>query len=528
MKANWRSLVRVLATCCGVWTTQGCAGDPPMIDDPQVKGPLVPTAQGTVRGKVDEGAQVFLGIPYAAPPTGTNRFAAPKPAAPFSGIYAAGEIGPACPQLSSGKVEEGTSEDCLTLNIWKPTQVSTPRPVLVFLHGGGFVSGSGGLPLYDGKHLSVTQDVVVVTLNYRLGPLGFFAHAALSQQDRSGAGASNFGLLDQQAALAWVRDNIAGFGGDANNVTLFGESAGGMSVCAQLASPRAAGLFHRAIVQSGPCSAIVPPTQAAAEAQGAVLAQKLGCPGADPAALVACLQKAPLSAVMTALPQKAEVVFGEGYAWNPTVDPVVLPKAPATVFAQKSQHRVPLIVGANQDEGTAFVALGVKLDTEAEIRAALASLFPAPTVDAILRHYGTGPIGRTTGLQILGDAFVCDARRLARWTSAAGIPTFSYHFTRAFAYLLPDLGAFHGAELPYLFHTPLEFVTIKPHEEDFSAQLQGYWARFAQSGDPTGPRSVPWPRYDATTDSILKLDLRIEPVSNLRKQSCDFWDTLIP
>jgi para-nitrobenzyl esterase len=258
MKANWRSLVRVLATCCGVWTTQGCAGDPPMIDDPQVKGPLVPTAQGTVRGKVDEGAQVFLGIPYAAPPTGANRFAAPKPAAPFAGIYAAGEIGPACPQLSSGKVEEGTSEDCLTLNIWKPTQVSTPRPVLVFLHGGGFVSGSGGLPLYDGKHLSVTQDVVVVTLNYRLGPLGFFAHAALSQQDRSGAGASNFGLLDQQAALAWVRDNIAGFGGDANNVTLFGESAGGMSVCAQLASPRAAGLFHRAIVQSGPCSAIVP------------------------------------------------------------------------------------------------------------------------------------------------------------------------------------------------------------------------------------------------------------------------------
>ena len=524
---------QVAAILSGLLLVNGCAEsttEGPGPSDGQ--GLEVRTAQGVVRGRLQEGARSFLGIPYAAPPVGENRFRAPQAPAVRSAPFDAMDPGPACPQLSKGALDSNTAEDCLTLNVWAPAKVSAPRPVLVFIHGGGFNSGSGGLPLYEGKHLSSTQDVVVVTLNYRLGPLGFLSHAALRSEEKSGKGVGNFGLQDQQAALTWVRDNIAGFGGDASNVTLFGESAGGMSVCYQLISPKAAGLFHRAIVQSGPCSTLIPPTQVENEAQGAVLANKLGCSAGDAGTTARCLRNAALATLMTALPQKPEIVFGDGYAWTPSVGDSVLPSDPQTAFSKGMFHRVPVVVGANKDEGTAFVALGVKLDTEAEIRAALASLFNAATVDRVIAHYGSAPIGPDTGLRILGDSFVCDARRLARWTSAASVPTFYYHFTREFAYLLPNLGAFHGAELPYLFHTPLEFVTIKPNEEAFSAQLQGYWARFAATGDPNGKTPTAgvtaWPVYDRSSDRSLRLDLTTQVDTGLRRTDCDFWDSLWP
>lgn len=517
------------AACLGTVACADVTGDGGVTDEES--GLLVRTAQGPVQGRMVDGARVFLGLPYAAPPTGDNRFRAPQPATVRGDTLQAMEYGPACAQLSKDKVEEGTSEDCLTLNIWAPKRVATPRAVLVFVHGGGFTSGSGSLPLYEGRHWAVTRDVVVVTLNYRLGPLGFFSHALLSAEAAGGKPSSNFGLLDQQAALAWVRDNIAGFGGDPKNVTLFGESAGGMSVCYQMLSPSAGGLFHRAVVQSGPCGTFTPPKQAAAEAQGNELAVKVGCVTRDPAATLRCLRAAPLDKLMLALPQKPEVVFGDGYAWTPSIGNSVLPAAPADQFPGGKFNQVPLIVGANKDEGTAFVALGVKLDSESNLRAALMNLFSAAAADAVIAHYGT-PVTAETGLRVLGDAFVCDARRLARWVSAASVPTFYYNFTREFAYLLPDLGAFHGAELPYLFHTPMEFITIKPNEEDFAAQMQGYWTRFAESGDPNGRMQtagvVPWPRYDRTGDRSQRLDLTTTTETGLRQRDCDFWDTLSP
>lgn len=492
---------------------------------------LVGTAQGPVRGRDEDGTRSYLGLRYAAPAVAENRFRAPQPAPVHAETQRANEYGPSCAQLTRDQVDPGSSEDCLTLNVWTPAKLQSPRPVLVFVHGGGFVGGSGSSPTYEGRALSAAQDVVVVTLNYRLGPLGFMAHAALSSEAAGGA-ASNFGLLDQQAALTWVRDNIAAFGGDPRNVTLFGESAGGISVCYQLLSPGAAGLFGRAIVQSGPCSTFKPPTQTEAEAQGAVLASKVGCAGGDPRAVASCLRQVPLATLLTALPQKPEVVFGDGYAWMPSMGSPTLPGDVRTRLARGDLHRVPLIVGANADEGTAFAALGVKLDSEADIRAALGSVFAPPIVDSVVAHYGPSPLGTTAGLKILGDAFVCDARRLARWASAAKLPTFYYHFTRAFAYLLPNLGAFHGAELPYIFHTPLEFVTIKPNEEAFSRQMQGYWARFAAGGSPNGvPEAggiVAWPAYDGSSDRSIRLDLTISTETGLRKSDCDFWDTLTP
>ncbi len=506
----------------------GEATPPP---DPSAQPLEVRTAQGLVSGRKEDGTRSFLGLRYAAPPVGPNRFRAPQPPPAHAETVPATDYGPACAQLTRDALDPGSAEDCLTLNIWTPAQVKSPRPVMVFVHGGGFVGGSGSSPTYEGRALSAAQDVIVVTLNYRLGPLGFLSHAALSSEAQ-GSPASNFGLLDQQAALSWLRDNIAAFGGDPQNLTLFGESAGGISVCYQLLSPSAAGLFQRAIVQSGPCSTFKPPTQAEAEAQGAVLAQKVGCQSGDAASIAACLRQLPVERVLTALPQKAEVVFGDGYAWLPSMGSPTLPGDIRSRLARGELHKVPLIVGANADEGTAFAALGVKLDTEADIRAALSSVFPKPMVDAVVAHYGPSPLGTAAGLKLLGDSFVCDARRLARAAAAAGLPTFYYHFTRAFAYLLPNLGAFHGAELPYLFHTPLEFVTIKPNEEAFSSQLQGYWARFAQTGSPNlvpPPADlIAWPAYDARGDRSIRLDLAISTESGLRQADCDFWDTLAP
>lgn len=520
---------RAMGLCMGAWLT-GCAGME-AADTQGVQPIEVRTVQGLVHGRSDGETRSFLGLRYAAAPVGENRFRAPQPAPVLTATQMATEFGPTCAQLTRDEVDAGSSEDCLTLNVWAPSHVQKPRPVMVFVHGGGFVGGSGSSPTYEGQALSAAQDVVVVTLNYRLGPLGFLAHAALTSEAGTRP-ASNFGLLDQQAALAWVRDNIAAFGGDPRNVTLFGESAGGISVCVQLLSPSAAGLFHRAIVQSGPCSTFKPPTQTEAEAQGAILASKVGCTAGDARAVARCLRDLPLRTVLTALPQKPEVVFGDGYSWMPAMASPTIPGEVRARLARGDLHKVPLVVGANADEGTAFAALGVKLDTEADIRAALASVFAPPVVDSVIAHYGPSPLGTTAGLKILGDAFVCDARRLARWARNAGAPTFYYHFTRAFAYLLPNLGAFHGAELPYIFHTPLEFVTIKPNEEAFSAAMQGYWARFAASGSPNGVPAaadiVSWPPYDAVGDSCIRLDLAITTESSLRKADCDFWDTLSP
>lgn len=508
----------------------GCASS----DNADTSGlqPLeVRTAQGLVRGRSGEGTRSFLGLRYAAPPTGERRFLAPQPPSSHAETFEASDYGPICAQLTRDQVDPASSEDCLTLNVWTPERVTAPLPVMVFVHGGGFVGGSGSSPTYEGRALSAAQGVVVVTLNYRLGPLGFFSHAALREQS-AGAPASNFGLLDQQAALTWVRDNISAFGGDPHKVTLFGESAGGISVCYQLLSPSAAGLFHNAIVQSGPCSTFKPPTQTESEAQGAVLAQKVGCQTGDARSIAGCLRQVPLPTLLTALPQKPEVVFGDGYAWLPSSGTPTLPGDVRARLVAGDLHRVPLIVGANADEGTAFAALGVKLDTEADIRAALASVFTKPVVDSVIAHYGPAPLGTIAGLKILGDSFVCDARRLAGWAAAASAPTFYYHFTRAFAYLLPNLGAFHGAELPYIFHTPLEFVTIKPDEEGFSAQLQGYWAGFARTGSPNGLSKagdgVQWPAYDRAGDRSIRLDLATTTESGLRKADCDFWDTLVP
>lgn len=489
------------------------------------------TKQGPVHGFLDGTTRIFLGLPYAAPPTGGNRFRPPQPAAAWTDPRDATSYGPQCAQIGiQGDFAPNSVEDCLSLNVWAPA-AATPearRPVMVWAHGGGFILGSGSEPTYEGTKLSEAGDVVIVTINYRLGPLGFLSHPALTAEDAQHPGSGNYGLMDQQAALRWVQGNIAAFGGDAGNVTFFGESAGGISVCMHLAADGSRGLFQRAIMESGPCTYATQPSLADQEKQGQALAAAVGCTQGDAASVRACLRSKTPKDIMTALPGRPGLLGAGGYSWGPTVDGNFLAKQPREVFAAGKEIAVPLIVGSNADEGTLFYKLGAALKDETETRAALGVFFTPTQIDSILKRYPLAGFASPTdaAIKVVSDVFTCDARRVARQHSAAGNATYEYHFTRAFQWIYPGLGAFHSAELPFVWGNPFAFIPIKPEEEPLSKAIQGYWTRFAKSADPNGTGAIQWPAYKADTDSHLKLDLQIAAGTGLRKDACDFWDTL--
>ena len=365
----------------------------------------VRTHDGPVRGSAHDGYRTFEGIPYAAPPVGRLRWAPPHRAAPWSGVRDATRPGSACPQ-PAGEVPGGsTDEDCLHLNVTTPDGAgpARPRPVIVWMHGGGFTTGAGSS--YDAHRMATRGDVVVVTVNYRLGALGFLAHSGLP-------GAGTFGLADQQAALRWVRAEIGAFGGDAHNVTLAGESAGGYSVCAQLASPAAAGLFDRAIIESGPCTGrpdrpFAPSSVplSTARATGADLAAKVGCGSARD--VPACLRRVGVSRLLAA----------QDTDQQPAYATPLLPSDPAAAIAAGRFHRVPVLIGNNHDEGNGWAAGIVQAgnpvtpDTWPDVAA---TFFPAPgQAKAIVREY---PVHRTDGGPVfgavIGDAnFACPTAR---------------------------------------------------------------------------------------------------------------------
>ncbi|MCZ9342539.1 carboxylesterase family protein, partial [Streptomyces sp. TRM76130] len=308
-------------------------------------GPVVATRYGQVRGEAGETAHSYLGIPYAAPPVGALRWRPPAAPASWTGVRDATAPGDPCVQTASDSpwgdlAGPGTpSEDCLYLNVHTPARPSLlKRPVMVWIHGGGFTVGSGAF--YDGSTLAADGDVVVVTLNYRLGAFGYLAHPDLAGESAEGV-SGNYGVLDQQAALRWVRDNVAAFGGDPDNVTVFGESAGGGSVCHQLVSPRAVGLFDRAIAQSGCGFAL--PTQESQQRVGSAWADSLGCADA------ACLRALPADRVLTAAQSPTA-------RWTPNVDGAVLPRQVMDALESGRFHRVPVLQGTTADEGRLSVA----------------------------------------------------------------------------------------------------------------------------------------------------------------------------
>jgi len=314
----------------------------------------------TFQGVAGTSINTFLGIRFAAPPTGALRFALPTPPAKQSGTVSATSFGSACPQPASPFGTAATDEDCLFLNVYVPTgSKSKNLPVMLFYYGGAFVDGAGSI--YDPTNLAIQGNTIVVTMNYRLGILGYMADAALSAQAANGV-SGNYGLGDQQFALKWVHQNIAAFGGNPNKVTIFGESAGAFSVCANIVSPVVKGLFSGAISESGPCAEPLP-TLASAETQGATIVAALGCNDSSNAATVACLRGLSVSSILA---EQGNITNAASLAslaaFFPNVDGVLIPQQPATALILGEYNHVPVIEGTNHDEGRLFVALGFDLN----------------------------------------------------------------------------------------------------------------------------------------------------------------------
>jgi para-nitrobenzyl esterase len=502
-------------------------------------GPLdVELDTGIVRG-ADDGAGVrsWLGIPYAAPPVGDLRWRPPQPMPGWDGVRDATKVGFKCPQntvITAG----GGAEDCLNLNVWTPSPApGTPLPVMVWIHGGAFVFGSGSDPFYSGAELARTRGVVVVTINYRLGGLGFLAHPALADEDADHT-SGNYGLRDQVAALEWVQRNIAGFGGDPAHVTLFGESAGGFSTCLHYASRSTEALFSAAIVESGACAAPLEQTRERAEADGLALGEKLGCPGSD-AGAIACMREQIDFAILdaTALPPIMQQQPGGFFYANvppntlPHVDGVFLPASIEVQLAAGDYPARPLIIGTNHDEGTLFhsnILSNLVMD-ETQYVAALTRRFGSTVAADIAQRYPVASFASPNAAlaEVSGDAFfVCPARRNARIVAATGAPVYRYTFDRPLEQqLLPDLGAFHSSEIPFVFGVDVYPLGTVGTATALADAMQGYWTSFASTGTPSG--DVAWPAYDATEPSLV-LDLPITTATAYKASACDFWDALGP
>jgi len=458
---------------------------------------VITTTDGRLRGILRNGVREFLGIPYAAPPVGSLRWRPPEPHRAWNAVFAATSMRQSCPQAIADPQRFPTAEDCLFLNIYAPDFSATGLPVMVWIHGGAFILGSGAA--FDGSALAREHKLIVVTANYRLGALGFLTLPSL-EAENSAHIAGNYGLLDQQAALHWVRRNIAAFGGDPSKVTIAGESAGGISVCDQMVSPGAAGLFRSAIIESGPC--MRQPTIADREKTGTELVAKLGCHSASNEA--ACLRSKSALQVFAAMPGSLQGPL----VWGPVVDGHVLPKQPVEAFRSGTFARVPVINGSNRDEGTLFVALGNPLPSE-NYSAALAS-FAQPrsaTASGSTRDHDSAQVLAAYPLEnyqspseglaaVLGDSiFSCPVEKTSQLLSAF-TPTYEYEFNdrKAPSTLIQHprfpLGAYHSAEIQYVFQTYFPAgrgsgaPNFSPAQLRLSNEMAAYWSNFIKTGNP--------------------------------------------
>ncbi|MGY1792699.1 carboxylesterase/lipase family protein [Geodermatophilus sp. SYSU D00525] len=539
-----RSLLALLAgtaLTAGAVAAAAPAGAAP--GGPRDRAPLVvQTDGGAVQGSRPGDHRLFEGIPYAAPPVGELRFRPPQPAAGWSGTLDATEPGSPCPQVSSlTNPTSSTDEDCLYLNVTTPSGLATDRrdlPVMVWIHGGSWRTGSGDR--YDAGALALEGDVVVVTVNYRLGPFGFLAQDDLSAAI-GGAGSGSAGLLDQQAALRWVQRNVAAFGGDPDNVTIFGESAGASSVCAQLASPTAAGLFDKAIAQSYSCATRYA-TLDEAETVGAGVAAAVGCTGSGPA-VVACLQAAPVSTLLSRWPASGGSFVVGGSS---------LPVQPADAIASGNWNRVPVVHGNLQDENTLFTPLGIPtaqlpryLDPAAH-DAILAERFGPRAGEVAARYplaeYGSplrvlAAVASDTGSALSTCQHVDAYEALDQRPRNDRVYAYQFRdqgadplldFSRApfsFPAGLYDEGAQHAGELPYLF-PGLFGDGLTAEQQQLATTMVRYWTNFAATGNPNGSGVPAWHRYSGPSD-VQGLDVAsqggVGPVDVAADADCAFW-----
>lgn len=504
----------------------------------------VPTDKGLLTGaQGDNGVCAFKGVPYAAPPVDELRFKKPQPHAPWSEPLKADRFGEQCLQFPMSLFPSDKiigSEDCLYLNVYASTADAAPKPVMVFIHGGGFVYGSGAVDTYDGTRLAGRGGVVVVTINYRLGSFGFMAHPAL--RDETGV-SGNWGIHDQLAALRWVKTNIAAFGGDPENVTVFGESAGGMSVGVMLMSPIAGGLFRNAVVESGPLL-LLNLTMEKADEQGLRAAAKLGC--ADPATAADCLRKVDPQTFMGTIKPGFPLLQkpgGERYAAEPIIDGVLMTATPLQLLSSGNFNKANVIVGSNRDE-MSFLTLSRKIDTEQQLvdnlkeNAALLDEMMNLNLDGglerLLPAYPVSdyPAVKDAFNDLVGDIiFTCPTRMLADRLSAAGNNVYLYQFSKA-----PDAngpfktwGAFHGSELAFVFGN-FEFMGIKFKSKEnieVSKKVMDYWSSFAKTGAPAAKDAPAWPAYNTASRPYVNLDLEIKAGEGLKADKCAIFEEIL-
>jgi para-nitrobenzyl esterase len=452
--------------------------------------PVVTISTGQLRGSLTaNGGAVFKNIPFAQPPVGNLRWREPQPAKAWSGVRDATMMGPMCHQNDNKQLPH--SEDCLQLNVWTPkSPMTTQVPVMVWVHGGGNTAGSGIEALFNGEVLA-SHGVVVVNINYRLGVFGFFAHPELSKESPHHA-SGNYGLADQIMALRWVQENIAKFGGNPKNVTIFGESAGASDVNALIASPLAKGLFVRVIAQSGPAGAGL--LQAVAEKRGVDFAASLGFSGDDALAKLRALSETEL------------IEKGARAGLGITVDGWVLQEPATKIYAQGHQQKVALLIGNNSQEMQPRGAPG-------DVRRMISERY-GPLADRALAAYGVNgpsdpqpdPENGTVLLQFTTDnSFRCGTVQELVWHTAAGNTGYEYQFSRT-VHGQEALGAPHASEIPFIFGTLPVWQNMRKYNDSdrqYAPQMQEYWTNFAKTGDPNGGNLVKWPKFDATARAYL-------------------------
>ena len=480
--------------------------------------PSVTVESGTLAGHQIGDLYVFKGIPFAAAPQGELRWRTPQPPPAWSGVRLADEFGAICPQASSPGIDESLlqtmSEDCLTLNIWTSTlDGAAALPVMVWIHGGGHVAGASSLPTYDGTELA-SQGVILVSINYRLNIFGYFAHPALSA-DQSDEILGNYGLLDQVAALEWIQRNIRQFGGDPNNVTIFGESAGAGAINYLLAATNTDDLFHRAIPQSTAVGLRLDPmlTQQsggalAVERQGEIFATLLGVDKEDD--VVAAMRAASMTELLGALDPRLQQ--------RPLVDGKMLTDRLGILFMEGKHHKLPLMIGGNSWEASLGVSIGGGFSPEARAR----------SMTAELKQIYYGELDETEAIhQWFGDSILlAPSRFLAGQMADTGTPTYVYHLS----YLTDSLrgeqpGVAHGDDIPYIFQTlDAAFEDISDRDREVSRQISAYWVQFAKMGNPNGQGLTQWPAYSSSVDALLDIGDEIIEREEFLKARLDFHE----
>jgi para-nitrobenzyl esterase len=506
----------------------------------ETKSPVVRLRAGRIVGVRVEGACVFRGVPYAQPPVGPRRFRPPVECEPWDGVRDARDFGPIAHQFPTdleemqGRMDLAQSEDCLTLNIWTPEPDGERRPVMVWIHGGAYLNGTGAAEWFDGTSFATRHNVVLVTINYRLAVFGYLHLAGLSPQE---VGSGNSGLLDQIAALRWVADNIASFGGDPGNVTVFGESAGAMSVGVILGTPQAAGLFHRAILQSGAASSVTTADDATAVTVAVMTA--LGLTPDQKG--VTRLRELPASEIMAAYGAVAVSHAPDMTAarvvptFAPVVDGVVLPTEPLRAISEGASSSVPVMIGTNRDEMEIMRLLDKSIydfgDDELERRAvtlfgdlsgAALSLYRGPEGGAAENAWTAVDTDRT---------FLLPAIALAEAHTAAGGTTWLYFFTWTTTAFGGRMGAIHTLEIPFVFNNfalgaSPELTGGPPaHAHALGDRMHGTWSQFARQGDPRHDGIPAWAPYEPTTRATMIFDTECAVVSDPQRARREFWQT---